>query len=158
MLMRTDESAASINFPLLDDQIINFSNSRLEFPRHVEMILPASAQILLHSSVLIWTAYYLMFKPFVILDSTLVVIFGHALHLVFILITAVCLILAAVLSNPVLGPWSHIFWSTIAVSRHCRYNPSFPTRLDLLSCHEYFPRGFPFPRCETDDQRRYEFP
>jgi hypothetical protein len=107
------------------------------------MILPASAQILLHSSVLIWTAYYLMFKPFVILDSTLVVIFGHALHLVFILITAVCLILAAVLSNPFLGPWSHIFWSTIAVSRHCRYNSSFSKRLDLLSCHEYYPRDFP---------------
>jgi hypothetical protein len=46
------------------------------------MILPASAQILLHSSVLVWTAYYLMFKPFVILDSSIVVIFGQALQLV----------------------------------------------------------------------------
>lgn len=46
------------------------------------MILPASMQILLHSSVLIWTAYYLMFKPFIILDSTIVVLFGHAMQLV----------------------------------------------------------------------------
>ena len=46
------------------------------------MILPATAQILLHSSVLIWTAYYLIVKPSVVLNSTIVDIFGQALQLV----------------------------------------------------------------------------
>jgi hypothetical protein len=46
------------------------------------MILPATAQILLHSSVLIWTAYYLIVKPSVVLNSSIVDIFGQALQLV----------------------------------------------------------------------------
>src|SRR5579871_5748827 len=46
------------------------------------MILPPSLQILLHTSVLVWTAYYLIVKPSAILESKIVVIFGQALQLV----------------------------------------------------------------------------
>lgn len=49
------------------------------------MILPASAQIILHTSVLVWSAYYLIFNPFVILDSSVVVIFGQALQMVWLI-------------------------------------------------------------------------
>lgn len=46
------------------------------------MILPATAQVLLHSSVQMWTAYYLIMQPTVITRSTIVDIFGRALELV----------------------------------------------------------------------------
>jgi hypothetical protein len=47
------------------------------------MILPAKLQILVHSSLLVWTAYYMIIRPSFLLNSTLVVIFGEAMKLVF---------------------------------------------------------------------------
>jgi hypothetical protein len=46
------------------------------------MILPAYAQILVHSILLVWTAYCLVTNPSVLLESSIVTIFGRALQLV----------------------------------------------------------------------------
>ena len=50
------------------------------------MILPATVQILLHSSVLIWTGYSLIVDPSRVLDSSIVGIFGEAMQLVCLLL------------------------------------------------------------------------
>src|SRR5277367_3701287 len=71
------------------------------------MILPASAQILLHSSVLIWTAYYLITKPSTVLESTIVVLIGHAVQMVTVFLRCV-LSSAEILDLPVRGARSII--------------------------------------------------
>ena len=68
----------SFSWDKTPDRECDFCGSSLQHP----MILPASAQILLHSMILIWTAYSLITEPSLILESTIVVIIGHALQLV----------------------------------------------------------------------------
>jgi len=102
------------------------------------MLFPPSIQILLHSSLLLWSAYYLIVKPSIIVDSRIVVIFGEALQLVKTRSKwSLTFSLAPFLSFPLWRSRSFIRRPFIILSRSDRYFTALSKRLDLLSSNRY---------------------
>src|SRR2546423_6699495 len=141
--MRDDESAASTNFPLLEDHQFFPFKARTSRTRRNDITSKCTNIAAFECVDMDGLLPYVQTFCRPRLDAcgyirTRLTIGIHS--------TTFCLTVAAVFGNSVLGPWAHILWSTIAVSRHCRYNTSFSARLDLLSCHEYFPIWLSLPR------------